>query len=148
MTRVLRTSFYGTDALPPLIGVVTEHDVVDTLESCALALQTPGALLIWEIFETRAKSSVEFSLEALKRIDKLAEQNMATLFFYYGGHLRRVKEGGILAPTKNSPLTRDQIVHVYEQLADHPDYKQQTILGLTSEGEEVCLVKGKIQEDH
>ena len=146
--RALRSSLYVSAYEPPVTTVAFESDFTDTLESAIYGLRVPGGLVIHEIFDTDAPDIVTVTFEATQRQRANAEQeaHQAMLFYWTVSQWRIVAPGGTLFMDKPAPLARDEIVEVFEQLAQHPDYDNFHVVTHTRDGEPVTLANGKVQD--
>jgi len=68
-------------------------------------------------------------------------EHMAMLFHYDAQALRVVTPRGCLSPTEAAPLDADDIEWVFDQLSRHPNYKGQTVVGI-SKDHEIIELKG------
>lgn len=147
--RVLRTSVYMDADHPPLTTVVRDCDLADTIESAAHQLesshQTPGVLVLNEVFEVQDEFGdiVEVTAVALQRIDSAREKNMALLYHWAGDTLASLTDTGVLVMDKPAPLDRVSMLLVFGQLKQHPNYREQTVIGFDSDGEEVRMDAGE-----
>lgn len=146
--RYLRSSIYATAYEPPVTTVAPEDTMVDTLESVRLQLLQPGLLIIHEIFESDGDLE-RATLEAMRRQQANAEQELhqAMLYHWTVSQWGPVRAHGTLDMDKPAPLSREEIVVVFDQLRQHPDYNHRTIIGTDRSGARVRMVDGEIKED-
>lgn len=72
-------------------------------------------------------------------------RNMALLFFWDARALRTLRAGGVCTATERSPLTVAQITEVFEQLREHPDYDNHTVMSISADGQVVKMTATSIE---
>jgi hypothetical protein len=154
--HVLRASFYGN----PLVagpekqdithGIMRSIDLADSLTIFVARTEmkyfpeddkkVSRGFVATDVFHLSGEPSLEACIaKAMKRWEKRrdAEINQSILYYYNVQTLSQVRPGGVLSATQKSPLTRDQILDVFEQITHHPVYAQQTMVSITKADEVV-----------
>lgn len=146
--RYLRSSIYANAYDPPVTTVAPEDTMVDTLESARLQLLEPGLLIIHEIFESDGDLHAA-TLKAIEHQGANAEQELhqAMLYYWTVSQWHLVREGGVLFMDKPAPLSREEIVVVFDQLRQHPNYRPMSIVSHDRSGAPVRMIDGEIKED-
>jgi hypothetical protein len=145
--RALRSSLYVSAYDPPLTTVILESDVIDTLESIATNLPPLEALIVTDIFDSAddiAQATVEAELR--RRTNAEQEAHMAMLYYWTVQTWQRIPAGGAIGMPKRAPLSREEIEVVFARLAQHPEYKNFTIIAFSRDGQPVMLANGKIEQ--
>lgn len=118
--------------IPPAMIVMRAQDMTMPPEEVGRPDGVPGLIIhdTWEMPDGELEAAIA---EAMMRADKReeAETHMATLYFWTAAWLTRMKEGAPIMTEKPNPLTRDDLVTVLQQLADHPDYNHHQVITLS-----------------
>lgn len=152
MYRVLRSSMYADpyDRTPATL-VARECDLKKPLEEAAGELEraTPGALVVNDIFEVDERTYGDFvraSMAGAKRLADSArldaELHMAMSFYWNADQLTRLTDGGTLVNPGEAPLNAGQLRVVMRQLGRHPNYRHQTLVFRSINGEVVTFRDG------
>lgn len=146
--RVMRTSNYIGMFDPPLITVVRDSDVRDTLESMHASFEhkSPEQFVVSDIFDMPDGGIAEATVEAARRLDdaqKRREQDMAIRFFWVAQMLPMIHENGTVISDKPAPLTREELAYCEERIAKHPNYKHQTTIVFDEAGTEYRFKDGR-----
>lgn len=146
--RVLRSSLYDSPAEPPMTTVVRDSDTRDTLESHRVDLlhKFTEHWAIYDIFDMADGGIEDATLEAIKRQAANAEQegHQAMLYYWTVMTWERVTPGGTIFMDKPAPLSREEVVEVFEHLARRPDYENYHVVTHARDGEPVTLTNGQI----
>lgn len=156
--RILRSSLYSEPDKPPLIAIVRDCDMRDTLEgirASATALgNANGSLVLCEIFRVAPGTSVEeATLLAGQRARFHAEQehHQATMYHWLAGLWEHGVNGRLPAPGAemfgdvNCPLSAQEMRVVLEQLAQHPLYDNFVLSYPDRDGNMIVLRDGEVQ---
>lgn len=138
--RVLRSTLFAPDLSPGITTVVRESDLVDTVDSARVGMETfnDGIFVFTDVFEIDDRMTVEgATAEAMSRFEEEMEKNAAMLFYWNAGHLPHVAPGGTLSGSEPAPLSATTIRSVFAQLIHHPNYRDQTLIAYAEDGEEV-----------
>lgn len=147
--KILRSTMFTDDAGPPMTVVLREIDVKVWQEATTIK-PLPGACIVNEVFDMPGTPSIEQAVaEAGKRTKarEIRDRNIAMLYHWDGGALARVNPGGVLSGTQPAPLDEEDIKSVLIQLAQHPNYKGQTVLVISSDGNVVRMKDGKVSSE-
>ena len=148
MARILRASMYPPGGDPPVTIVLREVDLTMPIEEAAkLNDEMPGGFVITDIFELPGNPSIEqatFKAIELANAAQEREQDMALTYYYEASYLRNVAPGGVLAMTQPAPLSVEDLAVPLRQLANHPEYRNHTIVGISMDGKIVELRNGKV----
>jgi hypothetical protein len=132
----------------PVHTVVMEADLTITVEEFTKDMVKPGHLTLFDIVEQKKKEDLKKVAERLSnrmRRRKKRERNMAILFFWDAMMLRKsVNPGGALMNKDPAPLNTDEIVTVFKQLANHPDYNDHTVIARPEKDD--CVIELKSGE--
>lgn len=145
--RILRSTMYAPD-LTPITTVVRDSDMIDTLESVRESVKTPGYFCTFEIFDVPEDMEIEtVTMVAMERLTALGEapRNQAIQFYWATMQFQLVSDDGAVIMPEPAPLSTDQVVEVFQQIPDHPDYKRQTLVASSMEGEVITLSAGKVE---
>jgi hypothetical protein len=131
---------YGPD-LEPITAVMVEDQIIVTIEELIAEQRIlPGGYVVCDVFDTADDGDGEArvmraTLEAVnrqaERIDY--ERNAAMLYHYDAGMFNMSQEGGSIMASKPAPLSAATIIDVFEQLAHHPLYRHQLIVGIAED---------------
>lgn len=143
---VLRTTLYTNPDLPMCV-VVREGDVESFGD--ILDARPTDTFLTHEIFEVPDDSDiVQVTAHALARLTDAVlchERNMAISFFWHTQTLASVLPGGTVANTQTSPLSAQEILQVFAQIAKHPNYNRHTVMSFAEDMTPVQLVNGEVR---
>lgn len=151
MRKALRVSVYGFMPEPggpgPMTVVTFEDNLIVTADGLAEQMRVPGVFVMTEVFETAATDELQATEEALERIDP-EEHNMAVMFWWVVGHLHNASRETFIGLTGPNPMTEEQNIEVFEQIAAHPLYAEQRISTPTARDTLwVILEAGEIRTD-
>lgn len=126
--RVLRSTMYPPIGVGPSVTMsFRDRDVTVSLEEAIDRICSKSAELftINDIFSMPENSAQQASVEANARAKarKQREESMTDLFYWCVSMIEKRK--GVARNIENhrgAPLSRDEIVYVFEQLAKHPSY--------------------------
>jgi hypothetical protein len=134
--------------MPPLTVVLRDSDLEDTIESSVLKMKDafPTDYVHIDVFDMPDGGIVEATAEAMRRGNPERENNMSTLFHWTVQNFR-LQQGDkplLLAPKPGAPdypwpLTKDEIVAVYEQVVKHPAFNDHIIVIGVSEDEKHAI---------
>lgn len=144
--RILRSSLFSPD-LSALTTVVRDSDVRDTLESIRVGARQPGMFLASDIFDTDGDVTIEVATDlSMKRWKDLfdIERNQAIQFYWATMQFQLVSRDGTVIMPQPAPFSTARVVEVFEQIAKHPDYTNQTLVATSDEAEIVTLKNGKV----
>lgn len=145
--RAARISMFGPD-LMPVTMVLVDAELEDPWDD-AIARQRilAGGYVVVDEFETEHEL-MGATMEAIKRGQEAAERerNAALLYHYDANLLSQISEAGVLTMTIPSPLTVEQIIDVFEQLAHHPLYRHQLCVGISEDERIVTMRDGDAHE--
>jgi hypothetical protein len=146
--KILRASMFPPDGSPPATMVMRESDLNVTIEEAAKTQEDfPGGFVICDIFELPGEPTIEeatFRAIELVNAAQEREQNMALTYYYEASHLRFSAPNGVLAMTMPAPLSVDDLAVPLKQLANHPDYRNHTIIAISMDGKIVELRNGEV----
>lgn len=138
----LRATMWKPD-LTTMTVIVSAADVTVPLEEIG---HPDGAdmLTVDDIFELESDDLAYATQVAGRRahIAKDDERNMAILYYWLVGHMRIVKEGGVLGTEKPAPLSTDAIKVVFRQLMEHPQYRGFTLQATSNDGTPISMKEG------
>jgi hypothetical protein len=133
---------------PPITTVAREHDLNVSIEEAAkVQSDFPGGFVICDIFELPGKPSmIEATMRAVELLEAAQEResNMAITYYYEAAHLRYTAPHGVLAMTMPTPLSAEDLAVPLRQLANHPDYRNHTIIAISHDSQVVELRNGEI----
>lgn len=147
MSRVARITAFGPE-LEPISVVVHEDELSMPMEEAISAMRpVPGGYVAVDEFESDHEL-VGATLEATQRgMDAREEESQAALLYHWNaGVLLRVAEGGVLTATLPAPLTVERIIDVFQQLAVHPNYRGQLVMGISQDERFVTMRNGDAKE--
>jgi hypothetical protein len=125
--------------------IVRESDLTVPLKEMAVA--QPGVFTITDVFEIDDDATFEDALAmGLSRMGERAETErfMALHYYWHANQLSRLAVGGTLANTEPAPLTVEELTESLSQLANHPDYRGQTIRSIAHDWTFVVLADGEV----
>jgi hypothetical protein len=134
---------YGPD-LEAITAVLHEDEITVTIEEAVAEQRVlPGGYVVCDVFETE-RDIVGATLEAVNRQAARSEdeKNAAMLYHYDAEALTRVSEGGSLTATLPAPLDAETIISVFEQLAHHPAYRHQLVVGISRDIDIITMRDG------
>ncbi len=147
--RALRVSMYGPDLVQPITAVMVEGEINVTIEEAVFEQRIlPGGYVVCDVFEAPDDGNgnetrvMRATLEAMRRQAENAEAEgcAAMLYHYDAAMLSRCSESGTITATIPAPLPAETIIDVFEQLAHHPLYKHQLVIGI-SEDEQIVTMR-------
>lgn len=148
--RIMRTSVWASYEASPLVTVVRDCDVIDTLESIRDHVEGPGdegAFFIHDIFTMEDTDIVEATFAANERIDGEKERNMAVLYFWSKDMLNLVRPGGLLATEQHAPLPAEDVAYVLHRLHECDEYEQQTVAVVSEDSRTITMIEGEVNID-
>lgn len=150
--KVIRQTLWGHPhrADSPAVTMVARFCDLQNPEKAVEDLQRalPGGFIVTEIFELPDGVGIaEATFEGLKRLRKNEEdeRNQAILYHYtVENYLPKLIETGVAFNSRPHPLDAEQIAAVFEQVAKHPVYKKQTLVGFGRDSRWVRYTSGRI----
>lgn len=149
--RAMRVSGYIVMGKPPLTLVMPEDSVVDTLESIrtGASADLDRILIVADIFEIADDADTQqITAEGMRRWTpevQLIERNMSVLYHYTVSQFPLVGPKGTIASRRVAPMSSANVRLVFEQLAQHPDYGERTIISLAEDMTPVIMRGGTIE---
>lgn len=153
--RYLRMSFFTSMSKPPMTTIVAERDFKvpfeQAIEQQVISAAKDGGFTTHEVFED-SDDMIHAGIRGKQLIDEATEHNMAILFFWIVGHMRFMREGGVIAPNPSAPnypapLTGEQARSVMEQIVHNPATKPSvTVYTDCEDGTKLELVQGQVTE--
>lgn len=125
--------------------VFSEDDITGSLEEASDIVSQPrDVFVVSEIFESDARDLPNWTGEALLRAESVAqyERNMAVLYWWSVQYFPMMEDGGVIATQRTTPLAPDDIVLVFQQLAQREDYRSFQFLTRTEEGGHIIEYRG------
>jgi hypothetical protein len=142
---------YGPDLVQPITAVMVEGEINVTIEE-AVAEQRilPGGYVVCDVFEAPDDGNgnetrvMRATLEAMRRQAERAELEgyAAMLYHYDASCLERCSTFGVITATIPAPLDAETIIDVFEQLAHHPRYQHQLVVGISQDEQIVTMRDG------
>lgn len=141
--RAVRVTHYGQMTNTPTFAVTLDGETADTLEGLRCNARMPGSLILVNIFDvpdgTTIAEATYLGGLARRGYEKV-EQAQATLYFWLADHELPHLPPRISACTPGpTPLNREQIADVLEQLAQHPNYQGQR-LGVPADDDSMVVL--------
>lgn len=145
--------FLPPEPPPVMTMLVAEEDMANTIESAAVEQIRKAAkaefFLTYEILDPCPELEA-FTMQYANFTQTEQghnESNMALTYYWIVSGLSRVKPTGTIAGSEPWQVSADDLAFTFEQVAQHPAYKGQTVRGPSSDGQLVTLVKGKVERD-
>ena len=145
--KILRATMYSPD-LEPYTVVLQETYLLVPIEEAIESSVMPGCFTVTDVFEVAdSMNLLEATLESTRRLETRAERerNMAMLYYWDAAQFAHLNPGGVLTSTRPAPLSVKEVEITLKQLAQHPEYRNQTILCITEVGELVLMRDGKCE---
>jgi hypothetical protein len=141
---------YGPDLVQPITAVMLEDQINVTIDELVGEQRIlPGGYVVCDVFETSDDGDAEArvmraTLESVNRQAERAELEgyAAMLYHYDAAMLDRCTEGGVITASIPAPLPAETIIDVFEQLAHHPRYRHQLIVGISQDEQFVTMRDG------
>lgn len=121
------------------------EDVVPSLDAYKAGVEVEGAPVTFRLFDIQSDNPLEALWQASQQLQPLMERerNLAILYHWNASFLLRLKHSGVLAQTKPSPLTVEEMEPILFQLCRHPEYNHQTFVTIAENGEVLKVKDGK-----